>query len=782
MIMDENEKIIFLLDTLDVIATDDGFTRLDDFLNKVKGEKRIIIGASRPLEFEKIEDLTTKSFALKPFSDDEIRCLFEKYKAFYKMEGVKLRPPVLEVCRNPLHMRMLFEVYQPNEIPEDINTQKLYDRYWDKKVAEIRIGALSHLDEGKKRRVKEVKGDLTKNIALEMLASKQVTLRKSNIQKIKDKIRGDYFKQHVEVKDSTDVTIRQKIKIEELTIAYLFDSIIDDACHDLLDEGVFRMQEDSAEFFHQSFFEYAAARSVIEEEGQSRQSLLEDLLLDITQLKNSAIIQQVILYAKRREKNETAYKFLKTLSETNLYTKILAIDLLKNIENITEKDAKIYQNLAKDEVDIRIDLAASLDEVIQKHPKLAIGLLETLSRDREVCVRKAAAHALPILVEVNLEHAIELIKTLGKDDSYIVQEAAWEALSKMKKISPEGATEMIETLIKDKDNQTKKRAKKAAAHALSTLVNVNPERAAILIKTLSSDEDYHVQRAAASALLSLVNVSPEGATELIETLIKDKDNRALKAAAEALLSLVKVSPERAAILIKTLSSNEDYHVRRAAANALLSLVNVSPEGATELIVTFGRDKDDRVLRAAAEALLSLVNVSPERATGLIETLSIDKDDRVLKAAAEALLSLVNVSPERAVGVIVTLSKNEHRDIREAAAQALSTMVKRSPERATGLIKTLSRSEHIDVREAAAQALLSLVEVSPKRAKGLIETLSRNEHSDVWVAVADALLYLAELYPQKARPLVERLLSDVEYIEIQKAIKEIVKKGLLKGKI
>lgn len=58
MIRDENEKIIFLLDTLDVIATDDGIARLDDFLTKVKGENRVVIGASRPLEFQKIEELT----------------------------------------------------------------------------------------------------------------------------------------------------------------------------------------------------------------------------------------------------------------------------------------------------------------------------------------------------------------------------------------------------------------------------------------------------------------------------------------------------------------------------------------------------------------------------------------------------------------------------------------------------------------------------------------------------------------------------------------------------
>ena len=345
-LIDKNRKVIFLLDTLDVLATDDGIARLDDFLIKVKGEKRVVIGASRPLEFKKIEDLTTKTFKLKPFSDSEIRRLFEKYQAFYNMEGVELRLPVLEVCRNPLHMRMLFEVYQPNEIPEDINIQKLYDRYWAKKVAEIRIGALSHLDEGKKRKAEKVKENLAKNIASEMFASKQITLSKSNIENIKGRMQEDYSTvQYAEVKTSTDVTITQIIK--ELIVEY--NTIIDDAYHDLLDEGVLREQEDLVEFFHQSFFEYSVARSIIEEDNPIRQKrLLKKFLSNITSLGNRAIILQVILYAKRREEDEIAQKILKKLSIKNFYTKIFAIDLLKHVENITEREFKIYQKLIKE--------------------------------------------------------------------------------------------------------------------------------------------------------------------------------------------------------------------------------------------------------------------------------------------------------------------------------------------------------------------------------------------------------------------------------------------------
>ena len=268
-VADENRKVVFLLDTLDIITTDDGIARLDDFITRVRGVNVVVIGTSRHLEFKRIENLTTKTFELKPFSDDEIRRLFKKYKTLYNMEEVDLNLPVLEVCRNPLHMRMLFEVYQPHEIPEDINVQKLYDRYWDKKVSVMRSGVLSHLDNGKKRKAERVKEDLARNMAYMMLTSRQITLIKKEIKEIKDEMREEkYFKMFAVVKNSNKVAIKQKMEIERLVIKY--NTVIDDAYHDLLDEGVLREQEGLVEFFHQNFFEYAVAKALIGKEDEKQ--------------------------------------------------------------------------------------------------------------------------------------------------------------------------------------------------------------------------------------------------------------------------------------------------------------------------------------------------------------------------------------------------------------------------------------------------------------------------------------------------------------------------------
>jgi energy-coupling factor transporter ATP-binding protein EcfA2 len=574
IIRDENKKAVFLLDTLDVIATDEGIARLDDFLTKVKGENRIIIGASRPLEFEKIEGLTMKTFELKPFSDDEIRRLFDKYKAFYNMEGVELRLPVLEVCRNPLHMRMLFEVYQPSEIPEDINTQKLYDRYWEKKVGGIGVGRLPYLREDEKRLVIELKDELTKKIAVEMLKKKEIFLEEKYLKE--EVFVSSYIEQQASISESENVYISQETHQSPATNLTL---LMNNAYHNLLDEGVLREHEKTVEFFHQTFFEYAAARALIEEEEQSRQSLFEDLLLGITSLENWGILQQVILYAKRRENEEIAHKFLKELSETNFHTKILAIDILKHTENITEKDIEIYQSLAKDELEVRLYLAASLGGIISKHRELAIGMLETFSRDKDDCVRQATAHTLPKLVYVNPERATELIVTLSRDDSDLVQEAAVEALPTMVDVNPECAIELI-VAFSACSKKHGRLVRTTVKQAFLKLVDLNPECATGLIMTFKNI-NMDVRAAAVQALLALVDVNPERAKKLILALSRGTGFRVI--AVQALLALVDVNPERATGVIKTLSKDNSRAVRKIAAGALLAFAELYPQKAYSLV-------------------------------------------------------------------------------------------------------------------------------------------------------------------------------------------------------
>src|SRR5205085_8568959 len=39
-----------------------------------------------------------------------------------------------ELDFEPLILRMIFEVYAPHDIPQDINTQKVYQRFWEERI------------------------------------------------------------------------------------------------------------------------------------------------------------------------------------------------------------------------------------------------------------------------------------------------------------------------------------------------------------------------------------------------------------------------------------------------------------------------------------------------------------------------------------------------------------------------------------------------------------------------------------------------------------------------
>ncbi len=199
---------------------------------------------------------------------------------------------------------------------------------------------------------------------------------------------------------------------------------MNNAYYNLLDEGVLRAHEKTVEFFHQTFFEYAAARALIEKDEQEQ---LEYLLNNTTLLENRAIIQQVILYAKGKKKDEIAHRFLEKLSETNLYTKMFAIDLLKHIENITEKEVEIYQSL---NFVARMAAAGTLPRLVEVNPEVAIGLIEILSKDGRLALPEGETFRLDkeLVVRLNMQYSLS------------------EALLKLAELYPQKVRPLVEKL------------------------------------------------------------------------------------------------------------------------------------------------------------------------------------------------------------------------------------------------------------------------------------------------------------------------------------------------
>ena len=136
------------------------------------------------------------------------------------LDSVGAGLPVRDVCLNPLTLRMLFVLYAPEEVPRDINVAALYEAYWRRRVeTDTRPGfAVSH-------RVDADLSETAEIIALAML---------------------------MEGTPEVDLAACERLLAR-------FGLAASDIKR-LVSRGVVQLSETKISFFHQTFFEHAAAR------------------------------------------------------------------------------------------------------------------------------------------------------------------------------------------------------------------------------------------------------------------------------------------------------------------------------------------------------------------------------------------------------------------------------------------------------------------------------------------------------------------------------------------
>ncbi len=244
------QPLIFL-DTIDLLLHDtDDRERLIAFYDLIFRIDGICVSCCRPQEISSLNSLkktfikTWKVLEVKNYSDTELEEAIRKYAKIYYEQApdVDVEKKIAEILfdskndkslkpiyANPLTNRMLFTLYAPVPIVESINVFKLYEDFWQKRVVEdVRIGITA------KPRQRNASKNLSKAasfIALFMLATGNVTLNKKTI------------KRHANWYNIDD---------DEVTI--------------LIDRGILKGSNNSEEFefFHQTFFEHAAAKAFID--------------------------------------------------------------------------------------------------------------------------------------------------------------------------------------------------------------------------------------------------------------------------------------------------------------------------------------------------------------------------------------------------------------------------------------------------------------------------------------------------------------------------------------
>lgn len=149
-----------LIDTADVVLNIRGReTHFEALIGELSLAGARTLVASRPGEARRLSIFEPYVVQLFDYSDDEFVAAVGTYARAYVredtavdaaqhaaalMEAVAQGYPIKEICRNPLTLRMLYSIYAPEQINvSDIDVVSLYRTYWARRVeADIRTDAV----------------------------------------------------------------------------------------------------------------------------------------------------------------------------------------------------------------------------------------------------------------------------------------------------------------------------------------------------------------------------------------------------------------------------------------------------------------------------------------------------------------------------------------------------------------------------------------------------------------------------------------------------------------
>jgi hypothetical protein len=235
---------LVLLDTIDVLLHEE---RQEDEVLALLGDLRdsccVVVVASRPTEAAVVAPMVGEGdrVRLGRYTQAELRSAVVGHsRRFYRqavgrdpdeeaariLRAVSQGRPLREVCLGPLTLRMLFDLYAPHEIETEVHVAQLYQQFWDHRVRQDRRSGRDSSGAGTR--------DLTRlaaAIAVVMLAEGQPELPVRRL----------------------EAGLAQ-LGIEQQDMA--------SGLRELTDRGVLVASSDRYQFFHQTFFEHAAARAL----------------------------------------------------------------------------------------------------------------------------------------------------------------------------------------------------------------------------------------------------------------------------------------------------------------------------------------------------------------------------------------------------------------------------------------------------------------------------------------------------------------------------------------
>lgn len=252
-------RTLFLVDTLDILVGGDD-AGLAAALSAIRARGWLVVTTSRRQEAERLERIVQcdTRVDLRRYRDEEAREAIINYvRVAYPTAPaeeqerqsetlwniLEQQRAVRELDLEPLILRMIFEAYAPEEIPKDLNTQKVYKKYWAERVLSDRV-------------VKEVAERVERELVCRLIAS-AIVFGDSRSDKLAVGAAADAWR----ARHGGEFPLRVVEK--------------------LISSGVLQWADGagSVRFFHQTFLEYAAAYDVLSA-GASEAAGRTDFLLE----------------------------------------------------------------------------------------------------------------------------------------------------------------------------------------------------------------------------------------------------------------------------------------------------------------------------------------------------------------------------------------------------------------------------------------------------------------------------------------------------------------------
>lgn len=286
----QGKKVFILIDTIDLLLhSESNRDRLCTIFSHLKALSCCVVASSRPQELQSllpmkdVWEYTTN--ALGEYDERELTQAIQKYtEAYVKADNVIEQEyyrhvmslvangtSLLELCSNPLTLRMLFSLYAPQSLPQEINVFSLYLNYYDDKVIQDKRQGLNAQEKAGQNMA-----EIAEYIALVMLKEG------------KPEVSFNLLKNWLGLQGKNIDGLK-----ELATRGIIFLDTMDNESKDK-----------SVRFFHQTFFEHVAARAVFAQLkgkalAQAEHKILispEDNLTKANDLFLMPILEQLVLF------------------------------------------------------------------------------------------------------------------------------------------------------------------------------------------------------------------------------------------------------------------------------------------------------------------------------------------------------------------------------------------------------------------------------------------------------------------------------------------------------